>query len=332
MMKEIFSAANFVIAWLGSQTEESAQILDEIRQIANRSHIETRQHMTQIEARNGARKLFFDRLYWKRMWIVQEFLLAPDIYLLCGPQGVWWNEFKDYLHSLEQAWTLGSLRVSPAAAALYYQRTERKHSSRVFSAATLDLMIEKFHSGRCVDVRDRVFALLGLVNVSDASSAVLLADYTITPTQLYYRTLSYVRNSTRLRESTMWARFRGILASALDISLNDCYYHADLIYQAAEEDRPLSKPILRLHPDSREILGTRFLAFLRENLSKGLEMEGVDSWGLYHQVIAYFDSFPRQEDPDAWQCFESLLKEALKIAPLNDPDMFTAYVEFPDPD
>jgi len=42
----------------------------------------------------------------------------------------------------------------------------------------------------------------------------------------------------------------------------------------------------------------------------------------------YFDSFPCQDDPGAWQCFESLLKEALKIATLSDPDIFTEYIDF----
>jgi hypothetical protein len=335
MMKDIFSTASLVIAWLGARTEESALVFDEIREIRYLKNIEVRESLSKNS--HQRRQLFFDRPYWERMWVVQEFLLARDILLLCGAQGVSWSNFKKYLDIIYFA--LSPLKpmdtsehweeygISQSAAALYYQRLGLKHTSGFFSKATLDSLIETFYNGRCTDPRDRVFALLGLINVSNGSSTVLLANYTITPTQLYYQTLNHVRHSERLRESTQWTMFKKILAVALEVHLDATYCRADLVYEAAEEDRAFQKPILSSHPDSRELLKARFLEFLKNNISGVFGDKGVPSLRLYHQVIAYVDVFPHEEDPDAWLCFESLLKETLKIAPLRDTDTFT-YVEF----
>jgi hypothetical protein len=338
MMKDIFSTASLVIAWLGDRTEESALLFDEIREIRSLEKKEVREFLSKNS--DQRRQFFFDRPYWERMWVVQEFLLARDILLLCGTQGVSWSNFKEYLDivhfvlsfymPMDSSESWEKYGISQSATALYYQRLWLKHASGLLSKTTLDSLIETFYNGRCTDPRDRVFALLGLTNVSNGSSTVLLANYTITPTQVYYRTLNHVRHSERLRESTQWTRFKRILAVALEVHLDATYCRADLVYEAAEEDRAFQKPILSSHPDSRELLKARFLDFLKNKISGVFGEKGVPSLRFYHQVIAYVDVFPHEEDPDAWLCFENLLKETLKIASLTATDAFT-YVEFDEP-
>lgn len=87
MMGRIFSTAGCVISWLGEEADNSRCIMKAIRASMN-----TRNCSVEMEQ---AMDSFVWRSYWSRMWIIQEFILAKNVIILCGDEGVWW---KDLVH------------------------------------------------------------------------------------------------------------------------------------------------------------------------------------------------------------------------------------------
>ncbi|KAF2821911.1 HET-domain-containing protein [Ophiobolus disseminans] len=166
LMSQIYRTCAFVVAWLGA---------DEYEVMAAEHYATT--------GRTEYLQLLFFNLYFERIWIIQEILLAREVRLLCGR--VWVPEAP----MCDLAATT-SLHCVPKAAA-YLLRDRRFGSSpssaleegdgaklvaasqrrkvRNFSLASCML---RYNSNRCTDQRDTIYGLLGLV-----SSTNIVADY-----------------------------------------------------------------------------------------------------------------------------------------------------------
>jgi hypothetical protein len=111
-MGEIYSTASDVIAWLGLENDGSTRAI-EFQRLVHRSdedsddYVETlREGLAvavgtelQSEAFESLAK-FFRRPFWKRIWILQEVALAPQVTFKCGPEVLSLEElraFRDFL-------------------------------------------------------------------------------------------------------------------------------------------------------------------------------------------------------------------------------------------
>ncbi|KAK3345339.1 heterokaryon incompatibility protein-domain-containing protein [Neurospora tetraspora] len=84
LMKESYETAEMVIVWLGMGTEHT----DEAMKLINLEEEElcrcvAKQSLTSRE-QYGLRDLLCEATYWKRIWILQEFVLARDYVVLCN--------------------------------------------------------------------------------------------------------------------------------------------------------------------------------------------------------------------------------------------------------
>lgn len=113
-----------------------------------------------------------NRPYWSRFWVIQEFLLGRDVEILCSNSRIHWSDFKDILSycagvelngDVSQSDLLAA-RSTYAALPLITDRHPDRHSE--FFQPLYDLLIQHRQS-QCKDPRDRVFALLGLVNTDE---------------------------------------------------------------------------------------------------------------------------------------------------------------------
>jgi hypothetical protein len=93
----------------------------------------------------------------------------------------------------------------------------------------------------------------------------LLADYTITPTQLYHRVLS---RAPSISTAESWRDFKGLPKAALYIPDDANYQRFDILYRAEELDRPLTRPLLTLLTREGVNTLTAFLEILPEELSR----------------------------------------------------------------
>ncbi|KAH7091148.1 heterokaryon incompatibility protein-domain-containing protein [Paraphoma chrysanthemicola] len=138
LMSRIYRECECVIAWLGCD-EAAVKAAQQFKDCPSVTTLET----------------ILDNHYFSRLWIVQEFLLAREVRILCGR--VW---LQCYV-----IWKLCiNLRGSgPEAAFLFIDRNGG-------SKRTLANCIMPYCAKDCFDPRDRVYGLLGLVEDADTVS------------------------------------------------------------------------------------------------------------------------------------------------------------------
>lgn len=135
---------------------------------------------------------FFSSLWFRRLWCIQEVALAPTSVLLYGPfelqfmklvrAGAWCcskahflaadEDWRDFIIAFEPAWLLYNL--------LDYER--RKHLSLPTGPKLSLLNVFSFSSYSTSDPRDRLYSLLGLIQIDDRYpqplvSQLLTPDY-----------------------------------------------------------------------------------------------------------------------------------------------------------
>jgi hypothetical protein len=140
-----------------------------------------------------------NRPYWRRFWVIQEFLLGREVHLFCGSSRVDWADFKDLLgnqtgtayylqanfdHSKHESGTW-------AAWPLVKGRHPDKHPE--FQQTLYELLINHGKS-ECKDPRDRVFALLGLVTHDERVWLdQFFPDYTMDEDDVFIVALAHIR-------------------------------------------------------------------------------------------------------------------------------------------
>lgn len=93
-MHEIYKAARHVYAWLGISYDRSSLAMDFMSHLtpstSPQEPVPSSQWWTQSHSEDQYWSLYylFNRPYWQRIWVVQEFLLARDTTLLCGNRAV----------------------------------------------------------------------------------------------------------------------------------------------------------------------------------------------------------------------------------------------------
>jgi hypothetical protein len=121
------------------------------------------------------------RVWWKRLWCVQEFMLSPRVpKIMIGPHSVAWSDFVAVSGKIINPlfrWHAGDLEQ--------WQAANRKRS-------LLELLRITSTSFACTDPRDRIFALLGITNDADLS---IRADYTKTAEDVYTEATMYLINA-----------------------------------------------------------------------------------------------------------------------------------------
>lgn len=193
-MGKIYEEANIVRVWLGPDGDQSNGILECFER--NRDDPELWYAGRFGQARRETFWACFaklcDRDYWKRTWIVQEFLLAQDIQILCGSKAIPWKAFDHVARKSRNAKVYES--QSPAGRAALNQIKGSTFMSlsedrKLVRGQTLEELLKKYGSTRCADIRDRVFGLAGLAN----DGHLVQVDYLQDASRLWATTmLSYV--------------------------------------------------------------------------------------------------------------------------------------------
>lgn len=317
MMGRIFSTAARVISWVGDEADNSSSVMKAIR-ATQQKQIGTLEVKQALEA-------FAQRSYWRRMWVAQEFLLPLHLVILCGHEAARWEDLTHFWYHRKLrvvsgaygddwyfcAYELASLQRTGLAALIHARKSRHDGVGNYkygTSPVSVDQILLRFTFGECSDPRDRIYALLPLIEPPDGVQP-LLADYTISAECLYYRVLGYVGS---LKHDSEWRRFRKQLAEALGSSswadaeaakMNEAVYEIVGIETALEIS---FQPFYFALAEEEKNPCTE----VRECLAKHLE-QPIDSDWTYQAIIRRFQAFPRGEDPRTWQRFENLLQRVL---------------------
>lgn len=90
-MGKIFSTTRFAVVWLGKEDN-----------IFNTAVERPKNPSTEPQVWREALGALSSRSYWRRMWIIQEFILPKNLLILCGSRGLWWSQFRAVATAYQQ--------------------------------------------------------------------------------------------------------------------------------------------------------------------------------------------------------------------------------------
>ncbi|OGM44113.1 hypothetical protein ABOM_007286 [Aspergillus bombycis] len=171
MMPDIFRSATRVYAWIGEEEDESLAVLRTLEQI---DHAVPSRGGDEVIPRLGS--TFWDdlgklleRKWFRRIWVVQEIVLARDIIVMCGNQRVPWGRFCDTLsrlfyHAEQSSSGLFLSRGSTAGSVLRLAAFRKACWEGGDFEAKYQLLslFEHFQWTEATQRRDKLFALLNL--------------------------------------------------------------------------------------------------------------------------------------------------------------------------
>jgi len=196
MMGKIYSEAELVIAWLGTATKYSAQWERAMKTIPTFDEDDHRNFKRWYKVYGPSIIDLLDSPYWSRMWIIQEYNLARQITLQCGPH----KTTGELVFSLYEPWHRYFIRYG------IKKRPGFQNSLAIgvintwvrLPSKNLAVFVTMTHgvSGRhvCADRRDRVYALLGLHGLQEPEENSMMPDYSKSILELYAQLVRILLN------------------------------------------------------------------------------------------------------------------------------------------
>lgn len=192
-MSKIYGQAERVVTWIGLNEGGSLLAMSFIERIYNvifpdgqdndpewrkypmSNLINDPQNMKSWEALAN----FCNRRYWTRRWIIQEIALASRCILQCGDKTLEWDIFQTVCLEIYRPNVLrhefGSGDELIAVIRQSLAVTYAKLRSQRRTVYPLQYLLEAFEPSRCKEPKDKIFAILGLIDHS--SRETLVADY-----------------------------------------------------------------------------------------------------------------------------------------------------------
>lgn len=182
LMRSIYSNASRVVIDLGSEVDESAAVMDWVSDLHSPSDHPDRV----VKPSQETIRSFFARPWFRRVWVLQEALLAREVAVICGDREVSWEAFKTF-KDYDQGKTVRPLPyVFKASASKWIGNTETdlaRISKRLFDC------LRESRGCEATDPRDQVYALLPLLmgdfRSQGKSKPLINPDYSRTMTQVY---------------------------------------------------------------------------------------------------------------------------------------------------
>ncbi|KAK4505106.1 hypothetical protein PRZ48_003069 [Zasmidium cellare] len=168
--------------------------------------------------------------YWNRIWIVQEFALAPKAILLCGNGSVSFDAITALTNSLKED-SRGSkprlttrydrtmMESTPMSATMRLRRMIRESSEGLIP---FERLLDLLGPRQCSDVRDRIFGMLSLVKW-ESNVEPLVADYSLSRTELAAKTLQLYKGHQLYAASHMGTP--DAILSARKRSIRTCIFY-----------------------------------------------------------------------------------------------------------
>ncbi|KAH6646986.1 heterokaryon incompatibility protein-domain-containing protein [Truncatella angustata] len=187
LMSRIYASANQVLVYLGDLSTDGDVALDLLARkdlmhifswtpasVTSSDHIKLCQCDACAQERD-ALKTFFNRPYFRRLWVVQELVLAKIAWIYCGFRSIPWpvSGLKD----------TDEVREGPRW--IQYRDTRAKFTNQHLLSLLVDTS-----TCCCSDPRDKVFAILGLIHSWDQEP--VMPDYSRNVKEVYIGIAAYL--------------------------------------------------------------------------------------------------------------------------------------------
>jgi hypothetical protein len=207
IMRQIYSKARSVWVWLG-EADETTHSNIAMQYLATRKPLHNMNLNLGISwsaAKARAMLALCERMYWKRIWIIQEIMLAKHARILCGNRQVDWERLSEFMDDLRAVLERnGAIRITGVSDILESTAAGivRAKSQWSKSPQTLASLLELYRDQKSTDLRDKVYALHGLAHDSD----VIKIDYNIDPKDLLVDMIYYACRSNAPGSTLIFAK------------------------------------------------------------------------------------------------------------------------------
>jgi hypothetical protein len=189
MMRQIYVSAADVYIWLGPGSDDSDIAMEYISKKSSRKLKAKGLGFRPVWSEREGQALveLCERPYWRRMWIIQEVVNARHITVWCGTRSFEWELVEmlyQKLRILESTSWLAHHAFATAvfqssAGVIIWQRAYWRHPDT--PTPNLQTLIEVFHGWQCADVRDKVYALVGMASTETA----IVPDYSKSTLEIF---------------------------------------------------------------------------------------------------------------------------------------------------
>jgi hypothetical protein len=196
-MADIYTKAEQVVVWLGPQSYDSSIALDTMMLIASKVHVDWALKRSQNlsaeahwadtsialpldETQFVAISNFINRSWFERLWIWQEVRLTPkDVVVMCGNETNSWRTIKTTIFCLQR-------KPAQPFASSYGSKKRANDLWQLCDEINIgfDSIIDQTKYTKCTDARDRVFALLSMLDAS-GEKINIEPDYTKSYPEIY---------------------------------------------------------------------------------------------------------------------------------------------------
>jgi hypothetical protein len=217
MMGEIYSKASHVVVWLGPGTPVTAGLWGAHRPELVKLGRFPYHHENKDETVQAMKELA-ENAYWRRLWILQEFLLAENITIWCGPQSISENHFRYLLGEY--------IQECPATDVLQGRHTRQFSSSRM---SFEDLIAVYGRILECSDKRDSIYALLSLLTDKERNRLDIVPDYSLTSVELLRQVLPKLHRNPDYKPPTTFDLCDALGLDVLDGEVQHILHDTEMI-------------------------------------------------------------------------------------------------------
>jgi ankyrin repeat protein len=220
LMAAIYSKADKVLVWLGPAYQGNDEAMKALARPP--TYWQIKKCYLKLWKSSGGTQIMqlCRRRYWTRLWTFQELEMAKEITLMCGTRFIPWTSFESFLLGIDSSpYCLPaqheharlSLLESPAMS-----RVTQKHAGH--DQTPLVQLMEATRNLRCSEPRDKVYALLGVVDskitpdynipLGVLLNLVLRDHHTMNPPKGFQEIMTQCRNLCSMLEVELESMFR----------------------------------------------------------------------------------------------------------------------------
>ena len=177
-----------------------------------------------------------ERRYWRRIWVVQEIMAAERIEVICGQKSVEWRCIDQVIKKLQRVAANGRIEHHPYAATvlesyagqMFEHKTIWENLPATLRVVPLEKLLEMFQNLECSDIRDKVYALLGLTRRGDLSDQQhVIADYSKKSEEVYTDVLRAVIRLGDLKTTQDKKKFSKLLQQSLKLCSSNSFIESE---------------------------------------------------------------------------------------------------------
>lgn len=264
LMGLIYSYAKSVLVWLGPQADGSEEYFDSCNQIppepqSLRSRILKNTDSDAGKPNSAAIASLQCRTYWTRTWIIQEIVLASDIYVFCGDRFSHWPNF--VLHMPDRDIDNQAIGMRNPTHTFGKLKKLRIIATRL----TLRQLLFQCHMSRCSEPRDLIYGLLNIAEDTKGNPGSIVPDYSSSLETLFLQSMSCCPLPQKVYDGISCLQFCDTLATRLGVDLGLALACAKEIIQSS----PTSALAEKLASRSYFAKLTRFGRFITQPPAAG---------------------------------------------------------------